>query len=71
MRSRVNQPMFRSPTAELEGRWNDAADVWEACGMPYEQARALARTGVQGKKRVLAIARRLGVQPLVERIQAW
>ena len=36
--------------AELEGRWNDAADTWEARGMPYEQARALARTGVQGRE---------------------
>jgi hypothetical protein len=57
--------------AELEGRWTDAAEAWEARGMPYEQALALARTGVQGRKRAMAIARQLGAQPLVDRLQDW
>jgi DNA-binding CsgD family transcriptional regulator/tetratricopeptide (TPR) repeat protein len=33
--------------AEREGRWQDAADLWERLGCPFDRALALARSGQQ------------------------
>lgn len=33
--------------AEREGRWQDAADLWESFGCPFDRALALARSGEQ------------------------
>jgi len=54
--------------SELEGRWRDAAAEWRARGMPYEEARALAHAGPEGRRRAADIARRLGAEPLLRRL---
>jgi hypothetical protein len=56
--------------AELEGRWQDAADDWARRGMPYEQALAVARTGPTGRHEALEIAERLGAQPLLKHLRS-
>jgi hypothetical protein len=60
-------PVVRSEPhrAELEGRWADAAAAWAARGMPYDEAKALARTDAAGRRRSVEIARHLGARPLL------
>jgi DNA-binding winged helix-turn-helix (wHTH) protein len=64
-------PVVRSEPhrAELEGRWADAASAWAARGLPYERAKALARTGAAGRAEAIGIARRLGARPLLAALE--
>jgi DNA-binding CsgD family transcriptional regulator/tetratricopeptide (TPR) repeat protein len=48
----------------IEGDWRGAADAWEARGMPYERALALAEGPEEALRESLAILEQLGADPL-------
>ncbi|HEX3467227.1 MAG TPA: AAA family ATPase [Candidatus Elarobacter sp.] len=54
---------------QIEGRWREAAAVWEQIGCPYEQARALADGDEPAQRACLAILDRLGARPLADRVR--
>jgi len=54
---------------QIEGRWQESADAWQALGCPYERARALADGDEVAQREALAVLDRLGASPLAERIR--
>lgn len=54
---------------QITGRWQAAADAWQALGCPYEQARALAEGDTAARQQALAIFDALGARPAVEALR--
>ncbi len=52
--------------AQIDGRWQEAADAWAAMGCPYEQARALADGDASAQQQALALFEQLGATPAAE-----
>ena len=73
--TRAGQPVEVSgdhPYAlQAAGRWQEAAEVWQAAGCPYEHARALADGSDPGQLlAALAVADDLGARPLAGLLRA-
>jgi DNA-binding CsgD family transcriptional regulator len=59
-----------SPYAlEMEGHWQEAADMWRLLGCPYEQAGALARGDAAAQQQALALYEQLGGLPAAEALR--
>lgn len=54
---------------QIDGRWREAAAVWENIGCPYEQACALADGDEPAQRDALAIFDRLGARPMADRLR--
>ena len=54
--------------AELDGRWQDAADDWHERDMPFDEALALIELDGSGPAQAREIAVRLGARPLIDLI---
>ena len=52
--------------AQIEGRWQDAADAWHDIGCPYERARALADGDEAAQREALQAFEALGAEPMVQ-----
>lgn len=51
---------------QIEGRWQEAADSWEALHCPYEQARSLAESEDEtALKEALSMFQELGASPMI------
>ena len=54
---------------EIQGRWREAADVWERLRCPYEQARALSAGDSAARLDALALLEGLGAKPAAEALR--
>lgn len=54
---------------QMAGRWQAAADAWQALDCPYEQARALADGDAVARQQALVIFDRLGARPAAEALR--
>ena len=54
---------------QIEGRFREAAALWESFGCPFEQARALAEGDAAGQLEALEIYERLGARPAAEALR--
>ena len=48
----------------LQGKWQEAAAIWQSLGMPYERALTLAEDSEPAQRDALAIVDELGAAPL-------
>jgi DNA-binding CsgD family transcriptional regulator len=56
-------------TLEMNGRWQEAADLWQQLGCPYEQARALSNGDTAAQVEALKLFDRLGARPSAEMVR--
>jgi DNA-binding CsgD family transcriptional regulator len=54
---------------EAAGRWQAAAQAWQARGYSFEAARALSGGDEPAQRQALAVFERLGARPMVERVR--
>lgn len=54
---------------QISGRWQVAADAWQALGCPLEQARALAEGDTEAQQAALALYDGLGAQPAADALR--
>lgn len=61
--------MIRPYRLEMQGKWQEAAAVWQALGCPYEQARALSDGDRGAQLAALVIFEQLGARPMIYLLQ--
>jgi DNA-binding CsgD family transcriptional regulator len=67
--SATSRVMAEPYLAMVQGRWNDAADAWEAFGCPFEMALCLAESDdAADLERSSAVLHRLGARPDAARV---
>jgi len=53
-------------TLQIEGRWKQAAELWQELDCPYERARALADGDIDAQMEALRIFTELGADPAIK-----
>lgn len=56
-------------TLEIDGRWREAAEAWQALGYPYERARVLAEGDEDAQLEALAVFDALGARPAADALR--